>query len=56
MRAFTSQENLCDFEQVIEGIEPIELDLSCCDVLIKKPVANTGRESIINIPNQIISE
>lgn len=55
MRAYTEQDGLFDFEQTICSIEPVELDLECCDILTK-PVDNTGKPSIVNLPNQIISE
>lgn len=57
MRAFNSQENLYDFEEMTATIEPEELDLECCEILyFTKPVDNTGNSSIVNIPNQIIQE
>ena len=56
MRAYTEQENLNDFEQIAAGVEPIELDLECCEILYKRPVDNTGNSAIVNIPNQIIRE
>jgi len=57
MRAYNSQENLCDFEALAASIEPEEIDLECCEILyFKKPVDNTGNSAIVNIPNQITSE